>query len=273
MIAIGGGVTTDVVGFVASCFRRGVPHVKVPTTLMGYVDASVGIKTAVNYLDGKNRMGNFEVPKAVLLDKSFFTTLSDRDIRNGVGEILKLAIIRDRRLFDLLERVGQETINTKFQEEESDRILDAAIKGMIEELQPNLYELNLERAVDFGHTFSPCLEMTALDDLLHGEAVAIDVAFSTVLASGRGILSGLEKDRILRIMDRLALPTFHQSIEPDLLWEGLKERTAHRDGLQRVPLPRRIGKCVFINDVSYDDIKKACTELHQVVEERRMAVA
>ncbi|EQD62990.1 3-dehydroquinate synthase, partial [mine drainage metagenome] len=92
IIAIGGGVLTDVVGFVASTYRRGVPHIRVPTTLMGYVDASVGIKTGINFNGHKNRLGSFEPPLRVFLDKELLKTLPHRHILNGVCEIIKLAI-------------------------------------------------------------------------------------------------------------------------------------------------------------------------------------
>lgn len=94
IIAIGGGVLTDVVGFVAGSYRRGVPHIKVPTTLIGYVDASIGIKTGVNFNGNKNRLGAFASPQKVLLDKSLLKTLPKRHILNGLCEIIKLAVIR-----------------------------------------------------------------------------------------------------------------------------------------------------------------------------------
>ena len=99
IIAIGGGVLTDVVAFIASSYRRSVPHIKVPTTLMGYVDASIGIKTGINFNGHKNRLGSFEPPRQVLLDKTFLKTLPRRHLLNGVCEIIKLAIIKDARCF------------------------------------------------------------------------------------------------------------------------------------------------------------------------------
>jgi 2-epi-5-epi-valiolone synthase len=107
IIAIGGGVLTDLVGFVAASYRRGVPYVKVPTTLMGYVDASIGIKTGLNFNSNKNRLGSFHAPQAVLLDKAFLKTLPRRHILNGVCEIIKLAVIKDAPLFGLLETHGR----------------------------------------------------------------------------------------------------------------------------------------------------------------------
>src|SRR5574337_2166952 len=111
IIAIGGGVLTDVVGFVASSYRRGVPHIKVPTTLMGYVDASVGVKSGINFNHHKNRLGSFEAPLQVLLDRAFLATLPHRHILNGVCEIIKLALINDVALFVQLEQHGADCID------------------------------------------------------------------------------------------------------------------------------------------------------------------
>ncbi len=196
IIAIGGGVLTDVVGFVAASYRRGVPHIKVPTTLMGYVDASIGIKTGINFEGSKNRLGAFAPPQKVLLDKSFLKTLPRRHILNGVCEIIKLAIIKDVELFELLETHGAQSIDLQFQDEHSNTILDRAICGMLEELQPNLFEEDLARKVDFGHTFSYGLETRHEADLLHGEAVLLDILVSTMIARARDLLSEDEASRI-----------------------------------------------------------------------------
>src|SRR5690349_22674586 len=126
-IAIGGGVLTDRAGFVASSYRRGVPHIKVPTTLMGYIDASVGIKTGINFNGHKNRLGSFEPPKKVLLDKEFLKTLPERHVLNGVCEMLKLAVIKDLTLFELLESHGPASISSRFQDEISASILDRSV--------------------------------------------------------------------------------------------------------------------------------------------------
>ena len=112
VIAIGGGVLTDVVAFVAASYRRGVPHIKVPTTLMGYVDAALGIKAGINFNGNKNRLGAFEPPLAVLLDRSFLPTLPRRHLVNGVCEIIKLAIIRAAGLFQRLGRDAARAVAT-----------------------------------------------------------------------------------------------------------------------------------------------------------------
>ena len=257
IIAIGGGVLTDVVGFVAGSYRRGVPHIKVPTTLMGYVDASIGIKTGVNFNDNKNRLGAFAPPQKVLLDKSFLKTLPRRHILNGVCEIIKLAIIKDAGLFCLLETHGAQSVDAQFQNEEGDTILDRAICGMLEELQPNLFEEDLARRVDFGHTFSYGVETRHEARLFHGEAVLLDIAISTLIARTRNLLSDEEAGRIFHLITKLGITLDTTILDPCLLWQSLEERTYHRNGLQRVPLPHGIGGCAFVNNVNADEIESA----------------
>ncbi|MBM3180565.1 MAG: sedoheptulose 7-phosphate cyclase [Chloroflexi bacterium] len=266
IIAIGGGVLTDVVGFVASSYRRGVPHIKIPTTLMGYVDASVGIKSGINFNSNKNRLGSFEPPKKVFLDRTFLTTLPKRHILNGVCEILKLAIIKDTSLFELLESHGAECVNSKFQDEIGALILDRAVGAMLEELEPNLFEDDLARRVDFGHTFSYGFETFHDTQLLHGEAVLIDMAISAILAASRDLLSKQELNRIFDLITKLGVVLIDDLVNPDLLWKTLNERKYHRNGLQRVPLPDGLGKCVFVNDIKFEEIQSACKNLENWTE-------
>ncbi len=261
IIAIGGGVLTDAVGFVASSYRRGVPHIKVPTTLMGYVDASIGIKTGINFNGSKNRLGAFHPPQKVLLDKSLLKTLPKRHILNGVCEIIKLAIIKDAGLFCLLEEQGAQSVEVHFQNEEGDVILDRAISGMLEELQPNLFEEDLARKVDFGHTFSYGLETRHEAHLFHGEAVLLDIVISTLIANARDLLCDEETSRIFRLINDLGIELNASILDPSLLWQSLTERTYHRNGLQRVPMPNGIGNCVFVNDINADEIESAVKNL------------
>ncbi|TAN14016.1 MAG: iron-containing alcohol dehydrogenase [Burkholderiaceae bacterium] len=261
VIAIGGGVLTDVVGFAASCYRRGLPHIKVPTTLMGYVDAAVGIKTGINFNGHKNRLGSFEPPRRVLLDRRLLATLAPRHLRNGVCEIVKLAVICDAGLFDLLERSGADALASAFQAGASAAILDRAVGGMLRELAPNLYEDDLARAVDFGHTFSYGLEMRHAATLLHGEAVLLDVLASTVIAERRGLLAEADGERVLALVARLGLQPEPRLLEPAHMWQALLDRIEHRNGHQHVPLPTAIGACAFADDVVFPEIEAAVAAL------------
>lgn len=264
IIAIGGGVLTDVVGFIASSYRRSVPHIKVPTTLMGYIDASIGIKTGINFNGHKNRLGSFEPPRHILLDRVFLRTLPRRHILNGVCEIIKLAVIKDLRLFQLLEVSGPASIDAHFQDDPGGEILDRAISSMLEELEPNLFEENLERKVDFGHTFSYGLETRHETRLLHGEAVLLDILTSILIARGRGLLSECDVERIFSLVHRLGIHLNLNLLDASLMWENLLERIEHRNGYQRVPMPDGIGNCIFLNDIQREEIEQAVRRLEQV---------
>ena len=261
IIAIGGGVVTDVVGFVAGTYRRGVPHIKVPTTLVGYVDASIGVKTGVNFNAHKNRLGSFEPPVKVLLDKAFLKTLPRRHILNGVCEILKLAVIADLPLFELLEAHGAGCIRARFQNRLGEVILHRSIQGMICELQPDLFEAELARRMDFGHTFSYGLETAPGSQWLHGEAVLTDMLVSAAIAKSRNLLYEEEFQRLLNLVNTLGLTPVAGAVEPGVLWASLEERTLHRDGWQRVPIPHGIGDCAFVNDVQRSEVESACRDV------------
>jgi 3-dehydroquinate synthase len=159
-LAIGGGVLLDIAGMAACLYRRGVPFVRVPTTLLAIVDASVGVKNGVDYCCGttsetyKNRVGSFYAPSSCLLDCAFIETQDERNISNGFGEIIKLALVRSVDLFELLETHGAELVKCRFAStstvpmEIGTRIIDLSIQIMLEELGPNLWETKLERCVD-----------------------------------------------------------------------------------------------------------------------------
>jgi 3-dehydroquinate synthetase len=163
-LAIGGGVALDIAGMAACLYRRGVPFVRVPTTLLGIVDASVGVKNGVDYCCAvtdetyKNRVGSFYAPSSCLLDTSFIATQDKRNISNGFGEILKLALVRSVDLYELLETHGASLVECRFEkcasvpDGVSQRVIDLSIQIMLEELGPNLWETTLERCVDYGTT-------------------------------------------------------------------------------------------------------------------------
>ena len=190
IIAIGGGVLLDIVGIASNLYRRGVPYIRVPTTLVGLIDASIGIKTGVNFNNHKNRIGTYYPPLITYIDSTFLATLDSRQISNGLAEVLKIALIKDKALFNLLEKHCKELLSQKFQNYTfSQVILRKAIKNMLEELEPNLWESNLERLVDFGHTFSGILEIKSRNALLHGEAVSIDMALTSIISYKRRLIT------------------------------------------------------------------------------------
>lgn len=273
IIAVGGGVLLDIVGFAASIYRRGVPYIRVPTTLIGLVDASVGAKTGINYATRRNRLGTYYPPIASYLDKSFLKTLEKKHISSGLGEILKMAVVKDYHLFELLERHGPELLASNFDHPAVDEVIERASEGMIEELESNLWEKNLKRLVDFGHSFSPIIEMKSIHEghgppLEHGEAVTLDVLFSCVISNQR---NGLPSDELLRIFEvtkRMGLPTTHPLFtDTDVLEEALADTMKHRDGDQNLPIPVRIGESSFLNTLTSGEIAVATEIMFSIQKE------
>ena len=235
VLAIGGGVLTDVAGFACALWRRGVPWCRMPTTLLGMVDASVGIKVAINY-HRKNGVGHFFSPIHTFLDNSFLTTVSKADIRSGVGEIMKAALVHDKRLFDLMQQHGAKLIDANFYkgklEAESktkttdrsdnderddnvdnvdlvavaDTVIKFSVDTMLQCIGPDLWEESLLRPMDFGHSFSRTLEADNAFQLRHGEAVAIDCIMSTMVAKVKGLVSAAEAQAVLDLYAELGLP-------------------------------------------------------------------
>lgn len=274
IIAIGGGVLLDIVGFACSIYRRGIPYIKIPTTLLAIVDASVGSKVAINHFDRRNRLGAYYPPIATLIDKKFIKTQSEREIVNGIAEIFKLALIKSPELFLLLEENAELLIEEKFQHGAVPvRVINLAITDMIAELGPNLWERKLDRCVDFGHTFSPVIEMNNVKDsfdpdnppyftkdnmLLHGEAVALDCLFSSCVSSLRGHIDAYTLNRIFDLAKRLKLKTFHEDFtKMELLQKSLSDATKHRNGNQFAPLPIRIGNYTIVNDITEKEMISA----------------
>ncbi|MFD7080027.1 sedoheptulose 7-phosphate cyclase [Streptomyces sp. NPDC059918] len=265
-IVIGGGVVQDVVGLAASLYRRGIPYIRVPTTLLGQIDGSVSAKTGVNYEGCRNRLGTFAPPPRTLIDPALLATLPVRQVRSGLGEALKMALIKDPELFGILEQHGSRLVADRLQdpgaradgERPGATVIRRAITGMAEELQKNLWETELRRIVDYGHTFSPIVEMSALPELYHGEAVAMDCVFSAVLAARRGTLPMMQLTRIVATVNRIGLAPSHPMFgDVPTMLRALADTMRHRDGHQHLTLLRGIGETEFVNDVTDEEVAGA----------------
>lgn len=259
IIAIGGGVLLDLVGFCASIYRRGIPYIKIPTTLLAIVDASVGVKVGTNHLGRRNRIGAYYPPLVSLLDKSFIKTLPEDEIINGLGEIFKIALIKDAELFNLLEKNAKQLLTEKFQTGAIPvRIINLAITDMVEELAPNLWERRLDRCVDFGHSFSPLIEMNNIPGLSHGKAVVLDCLLSTCIAFNRQYIDRDTLYKIFWVAEILGLPTFHTDFtDVSLLILALSDTIKHRNGNQYLPVPTQIGQFKMVNDLTDEEIEIA----------------
>jgi 3-dehydroquinate synthase len=272
VLVIGGGLITDVAGFACAMYRRSSNYIRIPTTLIGLIDASVAIKVAVNYGKLKNRLGAYHASQAVILDFSFLQTLPTAQVRNGMAELIKIAVVANAEVFELLEQHGEALLNTHFGyldasselKQIGHRATYAAIKTMLELEAPNLHELDLDRVIAYGHTWSPTLELAPQIPMFHGHAVNIDMAFSATIAARRGYITSNQRDRILGLMSRIGLALDHPLFEEDLVWQATESITLTRDGLQRAAMPRPIGSCFFANDLTKQELAAALQEHKQL---------
>jgi demethyl-4-deoxygadusol synthase len=268
VLVIGGGLITDVAGFACAAYRRSTNFIRIPTTLIGLIDAGVAIKVAVNHGKLKNRLGAYHAPKQVVLDFSFLKTLPTDQVRNGMAELIKIAVVANAEVFDLLDEYGEELLRTHFGyvdaepsiREVAHKLTYEAIKTMLELETPNLHELDLDRVIAYGHTWSPTIELAPHSPIFHGHAVNIDMAFSATIAEKRGYISTQQRDRILSLMSRLGLALDHPVMDADLLWHATESIRSTRDGLLRAAMPKPIGTCFFVNDLTRDELDAALIE-------------
>ncbi|ADG98892.1 3-dehydroquinate synthase [Segniliparus rotundus DSM 44985] len=265
VVAIGGNVLLDVVGFAASMYRRGIPWIRIPTTLLGVVDGCVSAKTGVNHRGARNRLGSFHPAARTFIDSALLATLPRRQISNACGEILKMALIKDARLFELLEQHGAALVETSFQHPSANEVIERSIIGMHTELRDNLWERDLKRIVDYGHIFSPPIEMAVVPELLHGEAVAIDCLFTAAIAEARGLLRAGDVERVHGVIAQVGLPSCHPLFcEMSMLHQAIEESKLHRGGDLNLPILHGIGVCGFTQTVDEGELAFAVNRIQQL---------
>jgi len=250
MVALGGGVLSDQVRLAAALIRRGIGHVCIPTTLIGQIDAAIGIKAGVNFEGAKSYLGTFHPPAAVLVDPDFLATLPQRHVRSGMAEILKVALTLDAELFNLLETQGIGLLCSRFTDPPviADHVLARSISLCLEELGRDLFERgSLTRLLDFGHTFSPIIESRHRFAIEHGEAVAIDMCVSSAIAVELGLLAPAQLNRIVSLVRAWGLPCDDPFLNLPLLTEAIEAAIRHRDGAVNLVVPTAIGAATFID--------------------------
>jgi len=251
LIGCGGGVCTDLVTMAASLTRRGLDHVRIPTTLIGLIDAGIGIKGAVNLPDKKSALGCFHPPERVFLDPAFLRTLPKRLISEGFAEAIKVAIAMDSGLFDFIERHSRELLefpHTAGIGKMTELVWRSTVPAL-EELESNLHEdKTYRRLLDFGHTFSPLIESESGFRITHGMAVAIDIAASTGIAFELGLLSAGIRDRILRLLVNAGLPIYSPLLTTESGCKALAQMEAHQGGHLNMVLPSGIGSATFVGE-------------------------
>ena len=204
VIGIGGGAVTDLAGFAAASWLRGLDWAAVPTSLAGMVDASVGGKTGINSDYGKNLIGAFHSPIAVLIDTNFLSTLSDRDIAAGMAEVIKCGFIADP---EILEIAGSHSVDTLRQNPDVIAgLIRRAVMVKAQVVSSDFKESFAREALNYGHTLGHAVEIFSKYQLRHGEAVSIGLVYAAELASARGLISQAELDMHRTILSAYGLP-------------------------------------------------------------------
>jgi len=244
-VVVGGGMIGDTAGFAASIFLRGIDLVHVPTTLLAQVDSSIGGKLAVNHEKGKNLIGSFFPPRAVISDTSVLDTLPRREFLSGIFEALKGGVIGDASLFELLEKAGDVDV---------DDVVRRAIRVKADIVSADEKESDVRRLLNYGHTIAHGIEAALhYEGLTHGEAVAWGMIGANAIAVRRGILPESERTRI-----DAAVHAWNPAPLPPLDAREILSATEHdkkNTGTQRVMvLPREIGRCDVVSDVTEDEI-------------------
>ena len=237
IVALGGGVTGDLSGFAAASFQRGCPFVQIPTTLLAAVDASVGGKNAVDLPGGKNQAGFFYQPLAVFCDPELFATLPARELRCGLAEVVKTAVLFDRALFDSL-RGG-------FDPAWAEALVARCVELKRPFVECDEFDRGERRLLNLGHSFGHAIERRSDYALSHGEAVAIGLSMIARAAALRGFCSAENADEIVSLLSSLGLPTDCPYPAEELLEALRRDKKRDADAL-RLVVPRSIGRCELL---------------------------
>jgi 2-epi-5-epi-valiolone synthase len=276
IVAFGGGICCDVVTVAAAGYRRGIGYLCLPTTLIAQIDAGIGLKGAVNLGRAKSRWGTFHPPEAVFADPQWLASLDRAAIRHGGAEMIKVAAVADRELFDRLELelprlVGEGT--AALAPALLTGLLERSATAALDQLALNPFERPIEqdggtsgpgsvprggavrsdrtRLLDFGHTFSPVLEECSDWTVPHGEAVAVDVVLSCRIGVALGVTPSDVHDRVERLVSSIGLPTGSPWLTAAVMTDAVDAAVAHRGSLHLV-VPGSLGEARYLESVPAD---------------------
>ncbi len=256
VVAFGGGIVNDLGGFLAAIFMRGIPVLQIPTTLLSQVDAAVGGKTGANLKSGKNLIGAFHQPLAVLIDPDVIATLPDREYRAGLHEIIKCGVIRDAGLFEVFDHDRDRVLNRS--EPVVEHIISGAVRIKAEVVSEDEKESGLRRILNFGHTIGHALEAeTTYAQFLHGEAVAFGMIAAARLAVNAVGLSHQDAERIADVVGSYGPIPSVDAVEPERLLARLASDKKALRGKVHFVLPDRIGSVKVVTGVPDAEILSA----------------
>ena len=256
LIALGGGVIGDMVGFAAACYQRGVNFIQIPTTLLAQVDSSVGGKTGVNHPLGKNMIGAFYQPQAVIIDVDTLGTLPERELKAGFAEVIKYGLIRDKPLFDWLEQNLAQVL--QLEKEALIYIIERSCSNKAEVVSQDEREGGIRAILNLGHTFGHAIEAAqGYGNWLHGEAVAAGMVMAADLSSRLGKITREEAVRVKRLIATSGLPVVPpkaMSAQTFLSYMAVDKKVV--DGSLRLVLLDRIGTACVASDFDQEILQE-----------------
>ena len=255
VVALGGGVVGDMAGFAASLYQRGVAFVQVPTTLLAQVDSAVGGKTGVNHPGGKNLIGAFHQPSAVIADTGALATLPARELRAGLAEVIKYGLIRDADFFAWLESHADALLAGDRTALAQVILRSCQIKADI--VGRDEFEHGERALLNLGHTFGHAIESASgYGHWLHGEAVAAGMVMAARMSCESGLIEHTELERVRRLVERLGLPTRIAGVSPQTLLENMRMDKKVLNGQIRLVLLRAIGNAFVSADYAPDRLHR-----------------
>ena len=263
LIALGGGVIGDMAGFAAASYQRGVPFIQIPTTLLSQVDSSVGGKTGVNHPLGKNMIGAFYQPRAVIIDTDTLDTLPDRELSAGLAEVIKYGLIRDPEFFSWLEHnldklLARDAETLAF-------AIHRSCRNKAEVVAADERESGVRATLNLGHTFGHAIETgLGYGEWLHGEAIAAGMAMATDLSRRLGWLPGADVTRIEKLIRRARLPARAPgALSPGRFLELMAVDKKVQDGRLRLVLLKRLGEAVVTDEFPRVELEKTLMTMRE----------
>lgn len=252
LVALGGGVVGDITGFAAACYQRGIDYIQIPTTVLAQVDSSVGGKTGVNHAAGKNMIGAFHQPRAVIADIAILDTLSDREVSAGLAEVVKYGLIRDKKFFNWLEKNVEQLLNREA--EALAYIIEQSCRNKAEVVAEDERESGLRAILNFGHTFGHAIETgLGYGKWLHGEAIAVGMLMAADLSHRLGWITEEVIERIKQMLVKLNLPiALPDDLNPKNMRELMSVDKKAKDGVLFLVLLKGIGEAVVTDEFDED---------------------
>ncbi|MCD6452789.1 MAG: 3-dehydroquinate synthase [Dehalococcoidales bacterium] len=258
ILALGGGVIGDLAGFVAATYMRGIPLVQIPTTLLAQVDSSIGGKVAVDHEQLKNEIGAFYQPRLVITDIDTLKTLDSKTFRDGLAEVIKYGVIRDKKFFNYLETNLAKII--AFDETVLEKVVYWSVEIKARVVEKDEKDLGLRSILNFGHTIGHAIETVSNFGIVHAEAVAIGMIIAARISAQLGTFDRDELARLENLIKAAGLPTKIPNLEAKQLIQAMQHDKKVRQGRLRLVLPKRLGEVFIIDQVELPLVEQILVE-------------